>query len=171
MGWLRQRRGGRFLGADATAVFVVAIAVAIIGNVPQLGMLFDRLSDGNWANLYKTTATIAGTMMALMLPVSALIIGHWREPRLRLIHEARKPQIQLWKTIHQTTRYLFLLLIVSLVLLMVDEKTMPFRFALPIYVLSAGLAAVRLLRTISILQNITMVIISFRDDNQNPGVG
>lgn len=29
--------------------------------------------------------------MALMLPVSALIIGHWREPRLRLIREAQKP--------------------------------------------------------------------------------
>ena len=79
MGWIRRRWGGRFLGADATAVFVVAIAVAIIGNVPQLGMLFDRLSDGNRANLYKTTATIAGTMMALMLPVSALIIGHTPE--------------------------------------------------------------------------------------------
>ena len=138
--------------------------------MPQLGALFDGLSEGNRANLYKTTATIAGTMMALTLPVSALIIGHWREPRLRLIREARKPQIQLWKTIHQTTGCLFLLLIVSLVLLMVDGEIMPFRFALPIYVLFAGLAAVRLLRTISILQNITMVIISVRDDDQNPNI-
>lgn len=36
----------RFLGADAAAVAVVAIAVAIIGNVPQLDMLFDGLSEG-----------------------------------------------------------------------------------------------------------------------------
>lgn len=165
VGWLRKRWNDRFLGADATAVFVVATVVAIIGSVPQLGALFDGLSGDNRANLYKTTATIAGTMMALTLPVSALIIGHWREPRLRLIREARKPQTQLWQTIRQTTWYLFLLLIVSMVLLMVDEKTMPFRFALPIYVLFAGLAVVRLLRTIWILQKITMVIIADRDDD------
>lgn len=168
MGRIRKRWNDRFLGADAAAVFVVATVIAIIGSVPQLEALFDGLSDSNRANLYKTTATIAGTMMALTLPVSALIIGHWRQSRLRLIREARKPQTQLWKTIHQTTGYLFLLLIVSMVLLMVDGEIMPFRYALPTYVLFAGLAVVRLLRTIWILQNITMVIITDRDDDQNP---
>ena len=71
--------------------------------------------------------------------------------------------MQFWKTLRQTTWFLFLLMVVSIVLMVVDTEESPWQFAFPVYLLFAGLAGVRLLRAVWIIQQIVMVLFESED--------
>lgn len=54
-------------------------------------------------------------------------------------------------------------MVVSIVLMVVDTEESPWQFAFPVYLLFAGLAGVRLLRAVWIIQQIVMVLFESED--------
>lgn len=139
------------------AVIIIAV-VAVLACLPQTAPMIDAQIEGNRTNVYKTSATIAGSLLGFSLTISTLVLGHWSSPRLKPLRQHRQRSHELWTTLHQTTWFLALLTITAIVAMVLDGDRVPCKPATLIFLLVCALALVRLCRAIWIIQEVTRII-------------
>ena len=147
-----------FLGVDAGVV--IALTLLFIAWFLSFGGAshVDALMQGNRANIYGTTATIAGSLLGFSIAVTSIVIGLSSSDRLAIVRGSAHYST-LWKTFLQTTRCLGALTITALICLIRDKDTDPVSWFVIPFLLFAGLSVVRLARSIWILEQLIEIII------------
>lgn len=134
------------------------MTVALLAWLPQTSLAFEAQIDDNRANIYKTTASISGTLLGFSMTISTLVLGHWNSPRLNLIRQNQQRSHELWTTLRQATWFLALLAIASVVAMILDKDGAPCKAAMVPFVLMLALTMVRLGRSIWIIQEISRIM-------------
>lgn len=146
-----------FLVAEAGASAVPAVGVAIWFAFFGGESCIEDFIDGNRANIYRTTATIAGTLLGFSIAVASLVLSFASSERLAVLRRS-KHYPALWKTFFQAIRLLGALTVTALVCLIWDKENAPLTWLVIPLLLFASLAAVRLLRVIWILEQIVTIV-------------
>lgn len=115
------------------------------------------LVSGNRANIYRTVASIAGTLLGFSIAVASLVLNFASSPRLAVVRRSRHYP-ELWKTFFQTTRFLGGLTVIALVCLIWDKDDAPLSWLVIPFCLFLSLAIVRLVRVIWILEQIIGIV-------------
>ena len=152
--------GNHFLWMDSISVLLLTSGLAIWLGVADdsHGYIKDLLAQ-NRSGLYRTVATISGTMTGFTIGVASVITTVTSSERFRLLRGSRYYG-EIWKTFTQTAKLLGLLTVVALVGLLVDKETSPTTWmAVPLF-LSGLLAVARLARAIWVLEMITKIVSS-----------
>ena len=113
--------------------------------------------SGNRGNLYRTIASIAGTLLGFSLAAVSLILSFSSSPRLALLQGSSHYPV-LWKTFIQATKCLGALTITSLICLAVDKDNYPIVWLVVPLCLFLGLSTVRLIRVIWILEEFFNIV-------------
>ena len=155
-GFLRFWRS-HFLGLEAmvAAIPVIVFAVYLLAFDGQSRV--DEFVYGNRTNIYRTVATIAGTLLGFSIAVASLVLNFVSSARLAVLRGS--PQYpSLWKTFFQATRFLGALTLTALICLIWDRDTQPVTWLIVPVCLFAGLCVMRLLRVIWILEQIIGIV-------------
>ncbi len=146
-----------FLGLEA------ALVVALTSLLAGWMLLLDGTSHvqefmhGNRVNIYRTTASIAGTLLGFSITGASLALSYSSSPRLVLLrNSAHYPT--LWKSFVQATRFLGTLTITALAGLVWDRENAQVVWLFIPLCLFFGLSVVRLIRVIWILEQIIKII-------------
>ena len=151
--WQRQ-----FLGIEAGIVFVLTLLLT--------GWFFwfdgashvDILMQNNRANVYGTTATIAGALLGFSIAATSIVLGFSSNERLKLVRgSVHYPT--LWRTFFQTIWWLGGLTVIALVCLIWDKDSNPVTWFVIPFFFFVGLTVVRVFRIIWILQQLVEIII------------
>lgn len=140
-----------------------AVVIGLTGLLACWMLFFDgvafvqELMNGNRANIYRTTASISGTLLGFSIAGLSLILNFSSSPSLNLTRNS-KHYPTLWKTFAQTTRCLGALTIVSLLCLALDKECAQIPWLVIPFCLFAGLSIVRLLRVVWIIEQIVGII-------------
>ena len=116
-----------------------------------------ELMQGNRLNIYRTTATIGGTLLGFSITSLSLTLSFSLSPRLDLLRNSPHYPA-LWKTFAQATRYLGGLTISALVCLAWDKESAQIPWLVIPFCLFVGLSTVRLLRVVWIIERIVCII-------------
>ena len=146
-----------FLASEAVASAVPA-AVLLVWFVFFGGEVrVEEFIDGNKVNIYRTTATIAGTLLGFSIASVSLALSFASSERLTVLRESQHYSA-LWKTFFQAIRLLGALTLTALACLIWDNEKAPVAWLVIPLCLFAALAAVRLLRVIWILEQIVTIV-------------
>lgn len=128
------------------------------------------LFDGGEANLdsflgpqkevlYRTTATVSGTMVGFTMTVAALVFNRVASERFHLFRSANLGQNydNLCKTYTQAVKFLGVLTVVSIAALLIDTQTSPCHWIMVGALLFALLSFFRVARAIWILEKLLKV--------------
>ena len=108
------------------------------------------------ANVYRTVATISGTLLGFSLASATFALNVVSSPRLKMLRNSQHYPT-LWKTFFQTTWFLGALTLVAIACIIWDRESAPSTWlAIPL-TLFAGLSAVRLVRMIHLLEQIAVI--------------
>ena len=113
-----------FLGLELSIAVIAAAALAIW--VYQFGgaTTFEMLLDGNRANIYRTTATMAVSLFGFSLTVISIVVGFSSYDRLAVVRSS-KHYVTLWKVFFQAVVTLGLLSIFAFICLVFDSDKSP----------------------------------------------
>ena len=111
------------------------------------------LLGGNRANIYRTTAAIAGTLLGFSMAGVAMVLNFVPSKRLTILQNSPHYP-DLWKTFFQAAKFLGLLTITALVCLVFDKDTDPCAWFIVPFCLFLSLSALRVLRVVWILEQI-----------------
>lgn len=145
-----------FLGVDALIAVGLAVALAI-------WMFFEgkcqveELVQGNRANIYRTLASVSGTLLGITLASASFALNALSSPRLAVLRNSRHYPA-LWQTFFQTTWFLGALTLIAIICMIWDRDSAPTTWLVVPLVLLAGLCVVRLSRMIWILQQVIGLI-------------
>ena len=153
-----------FLGVEAAAVLLATFGFAVwylwIGGCDVVG----ELVKGNRANVYRTTATIAGSMLGFSITSTSVIVAVSSREGLRTVRESGQYQT-LWKTLLQTVWGFAGLTVVSIVCLVFDKDVarMPevvalVSFLVIVFLFFLCFSVARLIRTIWILDRVARIL-------------
>ena len=146
-----------FLAVEASAALVLTGALAVwlvvLGGEAEV----DKLLNGNRANIYRSLASIAGTLLGFSIAVASLVLSFISSKRLQILRGSRHYG-SLWRTFFQTTRLLGASTIMALVCLLWDRDGAPCTWLVIPLCLFVTLTVVRLLRVIWILEQIILVV-------------
>ena len=117
----------------------------------------DDFITGVRTDLYRTTATVAGTLLGFSIAVASLVLNFVSAERLALLRTSEQYP-SLWTTFFQTTRLLGALTLAALVCLVVDKDVSPVTWVIIPFSLFVSLAGIRLLRVIWILEQIIKLV-------------
>ena len=146
-----------FLEVETLIAVLPSIGLAIwLGFFEGMPVVNDLIS-GNRANIYRTSATIAGTLLGFSITVASLVLNFASSPRLALVRRSRHYP-KLWKTFFQTIRCLGGLTIIALVCLTWDKENEPLTWLIIPLLLFLSLSIVRLVRVIWILEQIIGIV-------------
>ena len=148
-----------FLEVETLAAVLTSIGLAIWLIFFEGMSVVNDLISGNRANIYRTSATIAGTLLGFSITVASLVLNFASSPRLVLVRRSRHYP-KLWKTFFQTIRYLGGLTIIALVCLVWDKDKEPLTWLIIPFILFLSLSIVRLVRVIWILEQIIGIVSS-----------
>ena len=146
-----------FLLADALAVSISVIGFGIwfffYGGEPKVG----EFISGNRVNIYRTLATISGTLLGFLITGVSLAISNTTSDKFAILRESRHSS-SLWKTFLQAIKFLGLLTVTAFLCLLFDRDKSPSTWlVIPLY-LFVALSIVRLLRVIWILEKIVGIV-------------
>lgn len=145
-----------FLGVEAAVALVPALALlgwfTLFDGVQELNSFFP---DGR-SNVYRTLATIAGTLLGFSMAVVSLVLNSASSRRFELLR--RSPHYpSLWKTFFQTIRILGMLTLTSLACLILDQGGTSWIWVVIPCAFFVALSAARILRVIWILEQIISI--------------
>ena len=111
------------------------------------------------AILYRTLATVSGTMVGFSMTVAALVLTRIATERFQLLRSGRagKNYEALWKTYTQAVKFLALLTVFSIAALILDTKDSPSHWVLIPTILLGLLSILRVGRAIWILEKLLKV--------------
>lgn len=145
-----------FLVMDASLPVAIASALAIWHGQFEGSQHLEELLEGNRANVYRTVATISGTLLGFSLASASFALNAVSSPRLKVLRNSQHLPT-LWKTFFQTTWFLGAACVMAVVCIIWDRETAPNTW-LPIpLTLFAGLSVVRIMRTIHLLERIIVL--------------
>ena len=143
----------RFLVVEASIVALVTIVFAGWIFVLQGSEVIEVILQENRANLYRTTATIAGTLMAVTLTASTIALNALGQERLTIIRNSAHSR-DIWRILFQTIWLLAALTVTSLACLVFETDERPSYWLVTLFVLFGGLVVVRIMRTIWVVEQI-----------------
>lgn len=149
---------------------------AVVASAPVLGLVVwfiqfdgtayvDEFVSGNRANIYRTTAAIAGTLLGFSITVASLVLSFASSERLSVLRSSSQYPL-LWRTFFQTTRLLGALTITALLCLILDRETAPLTWLVIPFCFLVSMSIVRLLRVIWILEQIIEIVSKPSPDTQ-----
>ena len=147
-----------FLGVEAGIVIVLTILFAtwffLFGGAPHVSALMQN----NRGNIYRTTATISGSLLGFSMAVMAIVLGFSSSDHLAIVRDS-KHYATLWKTFFQTIWCLGGLTVTALICLIWDKDCLPVSWLVIPFLLFVGLCVVRVTRTIWTLERLIGIII------------
>lgn len=152
-----------YLGVEAGIVIILTILFAtwffLFGGAPHLSALMQN----NRGNIYRTTATISGSLLGFSMAVMSIVLGFSFSDRLAIV-QGSKHYAALWKTFFQTIWCLGGLTVTALICLIWDKDCYPVSWLVIPFLLFVGLSIVRVARTIWILERLIGIIIKSPKD-------
>ena len=145
-----------FLGMDALVAFTLASALAL-WLIFQGERQVEELIQGNRTNIYRTLTGVSGTLLGFTLASASFALNAVSSPRLAVLRNSQHYPA-LWRTFFQTTWFLGALTLTSLVCMIWDRDSAPTTWLVVPLVLFACLCAVRLARTIWILERVIGIV-------------
>ncbi len=146
-----------FLELEAAIIVVATVILVSWYSAFDGAFHMNEFILGNRANIYRTTASIAGTLLGFSIAVASLILNFASSPRLALLRESQHYP-SLWETFFQATKFLGALTVMALVCLIWDKDSSPCTWLVIPFCFFAGLSAVRLVRVIWILEQIIGIV-------------
>ena len=147
-----------FLGVEASIVIILTILFAmwffLFGGAPHVSALMQN----NRGNLYRTTATISGSLLGFSMAVMSIVLGFSSSDHLAIIRGSKHYET-LWKTFFQTIWCLGGLTVTALFCLIWDKDSHPVSWLVIPFLLFVGLCVVRVARTIWTLERLVGIII------------
>ena len=147
-----------FLRMEAGIIFVLTLLLTVwyfwFDGAPQIVMLMKE----NRANIYGTTATIAGALLGFSMAAVSIVLGFSSNERLELVRGSEHYPT-LWKTFFQTIWWLGGLTVIALVCLIWDKDSDPVSWFVIPFFLFFGLSVIRVVRIIWLLQRLVEIII------------
>ena len=140
-------------GTSAIPSIVILIWFVVFGGEAHVA----EFLDGNRTNIYRTTATIAGTLLGFSIASVSLALSFASSERLTVLRESQHYPA-LWKTFFQAIRLLGALTLSALACLIWDKDDAPIAWLVIPLCLFASLTFVRLLRVIWILEQIVTIV-------------
>ncbi|MXZ87436.1 MAG: hypothetical protein F4Z07_01100 [Dehalococcoidia bacterium] len=113
----------------------------------------DGLMSDVRADIYRTTATISGTLLGFLIAVASLVMSFVSTERLTLLRTSTHYPA-MWETFFQAARVLGALTVTALVCLMFDKDGASEPWLVVPFVLFMSLSLARLIRVIWILEQI-----------------
>ena len=122
-------------------------------------IVLDGFLGDHRVSLYRTLATVSGTMVGFSMTVAALVLTRVATERFQLLRSGRsgKNYEALWKTYTQAVKCLGVLTIFSIAALLLDTKDSPCQLVLVPTVLFVLLSVFRISRSIWILEKLLKV--------------
>ena len=157
---LNSWRKSHFLASDIiVALLLTGIAVSLLYLTPTGTTAYEYV-EGNSTGLYKSTATIAGTLMGFSMTILVLAITFWQTEWYDLIKEDERASNQIWATLKQTTWFLALLTITCLACIAANAEDQPAKWTIVPYLTALSMAIVRLSRAIWVIQRMTGIAVA-----------
>lgn len=155
-----------FLGMDALIAFGLAVALTIWYLSFEGTDYIEELLQGNRTNIYRTLASISGTLLGFSIASASLTLNAVSSPRLAVLRNS-KHYPALWKTFFQTTWLLGALTLTSIVCMIWDRDSAPITWLVVPLVLLACLSVVRLAKMIWILQRVIGLVAKPSQDSKS----
>ena len=146
-----------FLGVEAALAVAPALTLLawfVLGDGREC---VDGLMSEARADIYRTTATISGTLLGFLIAVTSLVLNFVSTARLALLRTSEHYPA-MWETFFQTTRVLGALTVTALVCLVFDKDGASLPWLVVPFVLFLSLSLARLLRVIWILERIIGIV-------------
>ena len=116
----------------------------------------DKFIEGNRGNIYRTLATIAGTLLGFLIAGVSLVINNATTDRFAILRESEHYPL-LWKTFFQAIRFLGALTVAALVCLIWQKEAASFTWLVVPLCFLVALAVVRLMRVIWVIEQIVTI--------------
>ena len=158
-------RKRHFLGFDAVIALVVASAAISLAYTTQVGINAHTHVEQNLLVVYRTTATICGSLMGLSMAVAVLAIDFWQGKWFDLIKRNDKATHEIWATLKQTTWCLGLLTVTSLFVIAAGGDGTPAKWTIIPYLIILSLTLARLARAVSIIHRMLDVAVQASRNN------
>ena len=145
-----------FLGVEAGAITALAAGLSLwilAGGEGSVEALLEMKRD----SLYRTSATVAGTMFGLTIATSSVMIGTWSSERVSFLRQ-RERSVDIWKTVFQSMILFGVLTISAIVGLLWDTDKEPSVWVFVVYVFLGTLAIARIARVVWILANVINLV-------------
>ena len=154
----------RFIGADASAAAVVAAVIIVVIWLPNTEESISGYSLSTRQPLYRTIATIAGSLTGFTITVTTLILGNWGHQSMTLIaqHPTRSREIR--TVLKQSTWSMVTTTLISLIAIATDVDKEPSRVVMSAIVLVTTFSVVRLCEVIWLVQSIAAIITTSQND-------
>ena len=123
-------RKRHFLGSDAVIALVIASVTLSLAYTTDIGIDVHKRVEQNLLILYRTTATISGSLMGLSMAVAVLAIDFWQGKWLDLIKKNDKSTYEIWATLKQTTWCLGLLTATALFVIVAGGGSTPVKWTI-----------------------------------------
>lgn len=149
----------RFLTIELIIGAVLVVVFASWTSVFSGAVYVDKLMTGTRIGLYGTLAAIFGSLLGFVIATLAIVLGFGDSERLGVLRRSAKYPV-LWQTLLSTTRWLALATIGAIAALVVDRDGAQNLGALDLCLLFSVVAALRLARSIWILQNVVAIVTS-----------
>ena len=158
MGGFGQWWQQHFLGAEAVSAIIVSTGITISLWLPTTEPMIEAQLADSRTDVYRTIATMSGALLGFSMTISTLVLGYWDSQRIRLIREHPQRRHELWTTLIQSTWFLALLALSSIVAMILDKDTAPSKYAMIPFLYFFSLAIARLARAIWIIQGIVKIV-------------
>lgn len=149
--WLRH-----FLVMDASIPVAVALGLTLWYWLCGGSQIVDEMLDGNRANVYRTLATISGTLLGFSLAAASFALNAVSSPRLKVLRNSPHYPT-LWRTFFQTTWFLGAACVMAVVCIIWDREAAQSTWLTIPLTLAVGLSMVRLARVIHLLEKILVI--------------
>ena len=157
---LNSWRKDHLLGTDiAISLLILLILYGLIHYTP-LGHNVKEYFDFNRMIMYRTTATISGSLMGFSITITVLAINLWRTKWFPLLKEDLAVTKQIWTIMRQTTWCLAMLTVLCLALMMVKEDSTIVVWAMTVYFGLLLITLVRLFRAIRVIHQMAGIVVS-----------
>ena len=146
-----------FLGVDALIAFGLAVALAIWYFSFEGTDYVEELLQGNRTNIYRTLASISGTLLGFSIASASFTLNAVSSPRLAVLRNSRHYPT-LWRTLFHTTWFLGALTLVALICMIWDRDDAPTTWLVIPLALLVCLSVFRLARVIWILEQVIGIV-------------
>jgi hypothetical protein len=147
----------RFLAAELVAGLLLTLLLAVWCSFFGGASHVDELMRGARIGLYGTLAAICGSLLGFVIATLTILLGFTESARLKVLRSSKHYPV-LWKTLLSATKWLALATVAAVVALVVDRDGAQNLGAFEVCFLATLLAALRLARSIWILQNVVALV-------------
>lgn len=155
-----------FLGVDALIAFGLTAALAVWYLVFEGADHVEQLLQGNRTNIYRTLASISGTLLGLSIASASFALNALSSPRLAVLRNSQHYPT-LWRTLFQSTWFLGGLTIAGLVCIIWDRENAPTTWLVIPLALFVCLSIVRLARVVWILEQVIGILAKPSPDSRS----